>query len=155
MKPFHVFFFFFNLNFYKIYFSGAVLGLGCCTGFSPAAASGGRSPAAVRGLRLQRSSGPRARGLSAAVPGSRCERSRCGAQASLLHGMWVSSQTRDQTCLLHWQVDSLPLEPPEKFWNLFSNVWVLGLPCQGPGSIPGWGTKILKPWCSLNKWNEV
>ena len=37
MKPCRVFFFF-NLNFYKIYFSGAVLGLGCCTGFSPGAA---------------------------------------------------------------------------------------------------------------------
>ena len=44
MQPFHGFF---NLNFYKIYFSGAVLGPGCCTGFSPAAASGGRSPVAV------------------------------------------------------------------------------------------------------------
>ena len=101
-----------------------MLGLHCCTGFSVAVLSRGYSPAAVRGFvvgvaSLVAERGPWSAQASAVAAGGLRS---CGSQAMrhrlfivLEHGLSCSA-TRgiipDQgsnPCLLHWQVDSLPL----------------------------------------------
>ena len=67
--------------------------------------------------------------------GSRCtDFSSCGAQAYLLCGMWDLPGLRSNPCLLHWQVNSLPLShqgsPLVAVFELHQPSWVTLVVCM-------------------------
>ena len=85
-----------------------VLGLCCCTGFSPVAASGGYSSLQGTGLSLQRllllwSVGSRVCGLRSTGSGVLVH----GLSCSVASGIFPDQGSYQ--CLLHWPVDSSPL----------------------------------------------
>ena len=90
-----------EVSFPAISLLSADLGLACCTGFSPVAASRGRSPAVLRGLLTV---------LASLVVGHRLY----GAQASVVvvHGLsylaacGIFLDQGPNPRLLHWQADS-------------------------------------------------
>ena len=88
-------------KFLLIYLFVAVLGLRCCAGFS-LVVSGGYALVAVRGLLI-----------TVASLGVECRLSSCGPWAELLRGTWnLPGSGTESVCLLHWQVESLPLGQP-------------------------------------------
>ena len=93
--------------------------------------------------------------------------SSCGCQA-LEHwfnscGAWApwyvgSSQTRDQTCLLHWQADSLPLShqgSPQYICDSMARINKLELPWPDiklmPPTVEAWGLNHWPPQRSPNR----
>jgi len=94
-----------------------VVGLCCCTGFSPVAVSRGYFPVAVHGLLTAVASlvehGLRPRLLR--LQGSVVVVPRLWSTASIVvvHGSRIFLDQGSNPCLPHWQIDSLPLSPQE------------------------------------------
>ena len=84
-----------------MYFFLAVLGLCCCTGFSPAATSRGYSLVAVHGLLTAAASLIAEHGLQGTGSMAAALELSCSAAREIL------PDQGSNLCLLHWQADSL------------------------------------------------
>ena len=85
----------------------AMLGLGCCRGFSLAVASGSYSGVGEQASHCGGFSCFRAQTLGHSLNG-------CGTWAELLLGCEFSLDQGSNPCLLHWQADFFTTEPPGK-----------------------------------------
>ena len=111
-----------------------MLGLRCCAGFSAVAASRGHSLAAVLRLlpegALARQDGPQGAGPRRCGSGLRSTGSVLGVQGlSSFTALGIFLDQGLNSCLLHWQADSLPLSHQRSlgFTAIFLKVYLLSL----------------------------